>query len=83
MQLSHFIAGIDELPLENGPEVFGLHSNAEIGYYTTATNKLWTDLINLQPRTQSIGVGGIRREDYIASIAKSIQDKLPKYLILY
>jgi len=77
MTLTHFVGAINELPLENGPEVFGLHSNAEIGYYTTSTNRLWTDLINLQPRTQSLG-SGIRREDYIAQIARSIQQKLPK-----
>jgi len=76
MTLQQFVREIESLPLENGPEVFGLHSNAEIGYYTSSTNALWKDLINLQPRTQSMG-SGVRREDHIANIAKSIQQKLP------
>ena len=76
MKLSQFIESINQLPIENGPEVFGLHSNAEIGYYST--NLLWKNLINLQPRTQSGGNGGIRREDYISNIAKSIQNKIPE-----
>ena len=27
---------IEQLPLANTPDVFGLHPTAEIGYYTTA-----------------------------------------------
>lgn len=29
----------------------GLHSNAEIGYYTQAAKDMWTHLIDLQPQT--------------------------------
>lgn len=42
---------IDALPLMNRPEVFGLHPNAEIGYYTQATKQIWSLLIELQPQT--------------------------------
>lgn len=42
---------IDELPLNNTPEVFGLHPNAEIGYYTQAVEEIWQHLIELQPQT--------------------------------
>ena len=31
---------IESLPLANSPGVFGLHSNAEIGYYTKATKEV-------------------------------------------
>jgi dynein heavy chain len=31
--------------------VFGLHENAEIGYYTEAVKNLWSHLIDLQPQT--------------------------------
>lgn len=44
-------ASIEKLPLTNTPEVFGLHSNAEIGYYTIAVREAWTYLIDLQPQT--------------------------------
>ncbi|CAH2003821.1 unnamed protein product, partial [Acanthoscelides obtectus] len=46
-----YIASIDQLPLTNSPEVFGLHPNAEIGYYTQATKEMWNLLIELQPQT--------------------------------
>ena len=75
--LESYKSAVDTLPLENSPEVFGLHSNAEIGYYTSATNHLWENLINLQPRTVSTG-SGIRREDYIANLAKDIYSKVPE-----
>lgn len=42
---------IEELPLVNSPEVFGLHPNAEIGYFTQATRDMWRNLIELQPQT--------------------------------
>jgi hypothetical protein len=44
-------ANIDKLPLTNSPEVFGLHPNAEIGYYSSAVKVMWTHLVELQPQT--------------------------------
>lgn len=41
----------DTLPLANSPEVFGLHPNAEINYYSQATRDIWNHLIELQPQT--------------------------------
>jgi len=46
--VSDFIEG---LPHANTPEVFGLHPNAEIGYYTQAARDMWMNLIELQPQT--------------------------------
>ena len=46
-----FILEIDKLPLVNSPEVFGLHSNAEIGYYTKVVKNIWFNLVELQPHT--------------------------------
>lgn len=34
-----YVAKIDSLPLSNTPGVFGLHSNAEIGYYTQVSHQ--------------------------------------------
>ena len=42
---------IETLPLANTPEVFGLHTNAEIGYFTRAAKAMWTQLMELQPQT--------------------------------
>jgi hypothetical protein len=49
--LFYFIEYIESLPLTNTPEVFGLHPNAEIGYYTKAARDMWEQLIELQPQS--------------------------------
>ncbi|XP_072375297.1 dynein axonemal heavy chain 10-like, partial [Diabrotica undecimpunctata] len=72
-----YIAFIDELPLTNSPEVFGLHANAEIGYYTKATKEMWNILIDLQPQTSTTGVG-ISREEFIDNVAQDIIKKIPE-----
>lgn len=47
----HYLKYIEQLPLVNTPEVFGLHPNAEIGYFTLAAKEIWSNLIQLQPQT--------------------------------
>ncbi|KAH8417458.1 hypothetical protein KR222_000260 [Zaprionus bogoriensis] len=71
-----YIAHIDKLPLVNKPDVFGLHPNAEIGYYTMAARNIWNSLIELQPQTGE-GTGGISRDDFIDQVAAGILKKLP------
>ena len=63
---------IEALPLANTPEVFGLHSNAEIGYFTRAAKDMWSQLIELQPQSGETGAG-ISREEFIGNIASDIQ----------
>ena len=74
--LENYVDMIETLPLMNSPAVFGLHPNAEIGYYTNSTKDMWRNLISLQPRKAG-GDGGMSREDYITSIAKDIESKVP------
>ncbi|GAB1598225.1 dynein axonemal heavy chain 10 isoform X2 [Argonauta hians] len=66
---------IESLPLNNTPEVFGLHPNAEIGYYTQAARAIWSHLIELQPQTSDTGAG-ISREQFVGNIADEILNKL-------
>ncbi|EDQ84603.1 uncharacterized protein MONBRDRAFT_39235 [Monosiga brevicollis MX1] len=66
---------IEQLPLANGPSVFGLHANAEIGYFTSQARNMWHLLVELQPQTASVG-GGVSREAYIGNVASSIKAKI-------
>ncbi|XP_060580911.1 dynein axonemal heavy chain 10-like isoform X1 [Ruditapes philippinarum] len=68
---------IEELPLANTPEVFGLHPNAEIGYYTQAARDMWLHLVELQPQTGESS-SGISREDFIEKIATDVEGKIPE-----
>ena len=72
-----FLEYIEALPLANSPEVFGLHANAEINYFTRTTKDIWTQLVELQPQTADTGTG-ISREEFISGIASDIQAKLPQ-----
>ncbi|CAL8247788.1 unnamed protein product [Merluccius merluccius] len=72
-----YVEEIESLPLANTPEVFGLHPNAEIGYYTQAARDMWTHLIELQPQTGESG-GGVSRDEYVSQVAQDIHNKLPK-----
>lgn len=74
--IENYTAMIETLPLTNGPAVFGLHPNAEIGFYTNATKQMWKDLISLQPRAAGGGTG-MSREEIIRNTAKDIQGKVP------
>uniref|UniRef100_A0A061RTL5 Dynein heavy chain 1, cytosolic n=1 Tax=Tetraselmis sp. GSL018 TaxID=582737 RepID=A0A061RTL5_9CHLO len=74
---SVYIEEIEKLPLVQSPEVFGLHANADISYYTNATKQIWRDLVDLQPRTSSSS-SGITREEFIGSVAKDIQSRIPE-----
>ena len=73
---ANYVTAINSMPLVNTPEVFGLHPNAEIDFYTNATRELWRNLVELQPRASSGGTG-ISREAYIGSVAGDIEQKLP------
>lgn len=74
--ISIFSDYIESLPHANTPEVFGLHPNAEIGYYTSAARDMWSHLVELQPQTGDSG-SGISREEFIGKIAKDVLAKLP------
>lgn len=62
--------------MENTPEIFGLHSNAEIGYYTNAAKEMWSKLIDIQPQTGKSG-SSQSRDEVINDKATGIKSKLP------
>nr|CAH8856482.1 unnamed protein product [Trichobilharzia regenti] len=68
---------IESLPLTNTPEVFGLHSNAEIGYYTNATKEIWSHLLELQPQTSS-QTNSTNREEFLSQITDGLLSSLPQ-----
>ncbi|KXZ49756.1 DHC2 protein [Gonium pectorale] len=72
-----YLKAIEALPLVQSPEAFGLHANADISYYTSATKAIWADLVDLQPRTGG-GGAGVGREEFIAGVARDISAKIPE-----
>lgn len=47
----------DDLPGES-PYLYGLHPNAEIGFLTQTSEKLFRTVLEMQPRDAGAGEGG-------------------------
>jgi len=67
---------IESLPLVDNPELFGLHSNADITFRNKQTNELLTTIIDTQPKTSG-GAGGLTREEVAVKIADDLLAKMP------
>jgi dynein heavy chain len=80
--LDGYFASIMEIPLNNSPEVFGLHPNAEISYFNNATKEMWANLIAMQVSSSS-GGNGVNREEIIEGVTNGILEQLPEILDLY
>ena len=66
------------LPAES-PYLYGLHPNAEIGFLTATSEKLFKTVFELQPRDSGGGGGaGVSREEKVKSIVDDIMDKIPE-----
>ncbi|XP_060076356.1 dynein axonemal heavy chain 1-like, partial [Ylistrum balloti] len=71
-----YMAYIKSLPINDNPEMFSLHDNANITFANNETGNLLEGLLKLQPKTAS--GGGKSREEVMEETAKSIQSKVPK-----
>ncbi|XP_067860408.1 dynein axonemal heavy chain 9-like [Heptranchias perlo] len=68
----------DVLPPES-PYLYGLHPNAEIGFLTLTSEKLFRTVLEMQPRDSSGGEGGgTTREEKVKAILDEIMEKLPE-----
>lgn len=68
----------DNLPPES-PILYGLHSNAEIGFLTTTSENLFRTVLEMQPRDSSASGGaGASREEKVKNILDEILEKLPE-----
>ncbi|XP_056152723.1 LOW QUALITY PROTEIN: dynein heavy chain 9, axonemal [Lampris incognitus] len=68
----------DALPAES-PYLYGLHPNAEIGFLTQISEKLFRTVLELQPRNGGAGEGsGATREEKVHVVLEEIMEKLPE-----
>ena len=71
-----YMSYLDTLPLNPDPEVFGLHSNANITCALNETYETFDTMLLLQPRTAA--GAGKSREEVIAERAAGIEERLPE-----
>uniref|UniRef100_A0A4X2LFE0 Dynein axonemal heavy chain 17 n=1 Tax=Vombatus ursinus TaxID=29139 RepID=A0A4X2LFE0_VOMUR len=66
----------DMLPAES-PYLYGLHPNAEIGFLTQTSEKLFRTVLEMQPRDSQDGDGGgITREEKVKAFLAEILEKI-------
>ncbi|KAL8431246.1 hypothetical protein ACSSS7_005394 [Eimeria intestinalis] len=78
---------IKSMPTSNSPEVFGLHSNAEIGYFVDNTRLIWQGLLRINRSSASgnrneSASGGLQENNLVETLS-DILEKLPKKDLYY
>jgi dynein heavy chain len=68
---------IKQLPLEDDPEVFGLHPNANITFEQKTVREITDTILLIQPRISG-GKAVKTSEEIVQDMAKDILGKLPK-----
>merc|ERR1719195_1397743 len=76
--LEEYMEFISSLPLQDIPEVFGLHSNADITYQINTAKSILDTILSVQPKESSGGKAGETREAVVAKIAEDMMRKLPR-----
>jgi dynein heavy chain len=71
---------IDQFPLSEQPEVFGMHENANISYMQQAAEKLLGVILSIQPREGGSGAGGKTPEELALDLAADQTARLPALL---
>uniref|UniRef100_W5L8L0 Dynein axonemal heavy chain 17 n=1 Tax=Astyanax mexicanus TaxID=7994 RepID=W5L8L0_ASTMX len=68
----------DALPAES-PYLYGLHPNAEIGFLTQTSEKLFRTVLEMQPRDAGSGEGsGTSRDEKVKAVLEETLEKLPE-----
>jgi len=71
---------INNLPLEDDPEVFGLHPNANIIFQQKTVSEFLSTLSSVNPKVSEKGGGGVSNNDVALAMAIEIQNQLTDYI---
>ncbi|XP_063150960.1 dynein axonemal heavy chain 6 [Candoia aspera] len=75
--LQNFKEYIENLPLIDDPEIFGMHENANLAFQRKETNTLITTILDVQPRSTTQG-SGKSNDEIVQELASSILAKIPE-----
>ncbi|XP_019410766.1 PREDICTED: dynein heavy chain 6, axonemal [Crocodylus porosus] len=77
--LQDFKEYIENLPLIDDPEIFGMHENANLVFQRKETNTLITTILEVQPRSTTQG-SGKSNDEIVQELASTILTKLSRKL---
>lgn len=66
---------IKTFPINDDPEIFGMHQNADITFAQTQTYSCLSVLLTLQPK--EVGGAAVTQEEVISTLANNILNELP------
>ncbi|KAK9815239.1 hypothetical protein WJX72_000483 [[Myrmecia] bisecta] len=75
-ELGQYLEQVRALPLDEAPEVFGMHKNADIAFRLQETHKVIETILSIQPRIAT-AAGEQSPDDVVASLADEILQSLP------
>ena len=73
--LGGFRSYIEQLPLTDEPEIFGMHENANLAFLRQETASVIGTILDLQPRSSG-GSGGVSSDDTVQQMAEQILQKI-------
>ncbi|XP_025155775.1 dynein heavy chain 8, axonemal [Harpegnathos saltator] len=76
-QVSDYLKAIDAMSTVDPPQVYGLHSNADITYQSNTTQTVLNMIISVQPKEAGVA-GAESREVVVARQAKELLEKVPR-----
>lgn len=77
-KLSEFKEFVEQLPYSEMPEVFGMHSNANIVYHTKSTQFFLTTLLS----SESGGAGGADSDEIVVEMIAEVKKLLVKTIVI-
>lgn len=72
-EAKNYVAGF---PVEDDPEVFGLHRNANITFQQKNVREFLDTLLQVSPKTADGGAAGVSNDDLVARLAEDIERRL-------
>lgn len=70
---------IETLPINDNPEIFGLHDNANITFQAAESMRIIETILSIQPRVAQ-AAGGMTPDEIVLEKAKGFLDALPEPL---
>ncbi|XP_015279206.1 PREDICTED: dynein heavy chain 6, axonemal [Gekko japonicus] len=77
--LQDFKDYIENLPLSDDPEIFGMHENANLAFQRKETHTLLTTILEVQPRSATQG-SGKSNDEIVQELASTILTKIHEKL---
>lgn len=71
---------IDSLPVDESPELFGLHVNANIAFQAKDSTSVMQTLIEVQPRGASASAGSKTSDEIVLELVDAMRKRLPELI---